>query len=62
MVGASGTVAGVTGLEVTELVLVPMALEAVTTKVYDTPLVRPVTVMDEEVLVAVNIPGLEVAV
>ena len=43
MLGAPGTVAGVTALEDAEAGPVPMALVAVTVKWYVVPLVRPVT-------------------
>jgi hypothetical protein len=44
IVGAFGTVLGVTLLEATEAALLPMAFRAVTVKVYAVPLVRPETV------------------
>ena len=61
MVGASGVVAGVTGVLVAEGELVPTPLVAVTEKVYDVPLVRPVKMTDVE-LVVVLCPPLEVTV
>jgi hypothetical protein len=61
-VGAPGTVAGVTGLDAEEALPVPTLLVAVTVKVYAVPLVRPVTVMGEELPVAVREPGEEVTV
>ena len=42
MVGAPGTVAGITLAVAAEATLVPMALVALTVKVYAVPLVRPV--------------------
>ena len=44
MVGAPGTVTGVTELDSDDWALVPMALMAATLKVYAVPLVSPVTV------------------
>ena len=64
MVGAPGTVApvvGVTLFEAAEAAPVPIALIATTVNVYAVPLVRPVTVIGEPVLVAVNPPGEDVA-
>ena len=64
MVGAPGAVApvvGVTLFEAAEAALVPIALIATTVNVYAVPLVRPVTVIGEPVLVAVSPPGEEVA-
>ncbi|HET7549055.1 MAG TPA: hypothetical protein VFJ86_14890 [Usitatibacter sp.] len=46
MVGAPGSVAGVTLLEAADGALVPTALVAVTVNVYAVPLVRPLTVID----------------
>src|SRR4051812_17088913 len=45
MTGALGTVAGVTGADLAEKPLVPMALVARTWKVYPVPLARPVIVL-----------------
>ena len=59
MVGALGTVAGVTEFEAEEGELVPMLLVAVTVNVYAVPLVRPVMVIGEDPPVAVNPPTLE---
>jgi hypothetical protein len=62
MVGAPGTVYGVTALDALDAAPVPAAFVAVTVKVYDVPLVRPVTVSglaDPEV---VKEPGLDVTV
>jgi hypothetical protein len=44
LVGAPGTVNGVTALEAAEVGPLPAALVAVTVNVYDVPAVRPVTV------------------
>jgi hypothetical protein len=44
LVGAPGTVNGVTALEAAEVGPLPAALAAVTVNVYDVPAVRPVTV------------------
>lgn len=62
MVGALGTVAGVTELLDTDAVLVPLALVAVTVNVYVVPLVRPVTIIGDPVPLAVIPPGLDVTV
>ncbi len=62
MVGASGTVAGITELLVPDEVLVPIALLAVTVKVYVVPLVSPVTVIGEPPPLAVKPPVFEVTV
>ena len=62
MVGASGTVAGVTALLVAEEILVPNIFVAVTVNVYVAPLVRPVMVIGDAPPVAVNPPVLEVTV
>ena len=62
-VGVPGAVAaGVTEDEALEVVPVPTALVATTVKVYAVPLVRPVTVIGEDVPVAVIPPGEEVTV
>ena len=62
MVGAPGTVYGVTALDALEGFEVPPVLVAVTVKVYDVPLVRPVTVSGVPTPVAVYEPGLDVTV
>jgi len=62
MVGAPGTVLGVTELEAPEAALVPPALVATTVKVYAVPLASPVTVIGLLVPVAVFPPGLAVTV
>ena len=59
IVGASGTVAGVTALLALDTVLVPTALLAVTVNVYAVPLVRPVIVIGEEPPAAVKPPVFE---
>jgi hypothetical protein len=59
IVGAFGTVAGVTALLVAEAVLVPAEFCAVTVKVYTVPLVSPVTVIGEPPLVAEKPPTFE---
>ena len=62
-VGVPGAVtAGVTEDDAVEAVPVPTELVATTVKVYPVPLVRPVTVIGEEVPVAVMPPGEEVTV
>ena len=48
-VGASGTATGVTAFDAADAVPVPALLVAVTVKVYDVPLVSPVTVVDSVV-------------
>ena len=60
IVGAFGTVAGVTLLEDADATLEPIAFLAVTTKVYAVPLVRPLTVIGLDASVAVLLPGVEV--
>lgn len=62
MVGAPGTVAGVTALLALDAVLVPFAFVAVTVKVYAVPLVSPVTVIGDEPPLAVKPPVFEVTV
>ncbi len=62
MIGASGTVAGTTELEVADPALSPSAFVAVTVKVYVTPFVNPVTVIGEVPPVAVIPPGEDVTV
>jgi hypothetical protein len=62
LVGAFGTVAGVTALLVADAELVPILLLAVTVNVYGVPLVSPVTVIGEPPPVAVNPPIFEVTV
>ena len=62
IVGAPGTVAGVTLLEAAEALPVPTLLVAVTVKVYDVPFVSPLTAMGLVAPVAVNPPGLDMTV
>jgi hypothetical protein len=65
MVGAPGTVAGVTLFDAAEGALVPTTLAAVTVNVYAVPLVRPVTVIGPQAAplqLAFNPLGDEVAV
>ena len=61
-VGAPGVVAGTTELLVPEDVLVPIALVAVTVKVYVVPLVRPVIMIGEPPPDALKPPTFEVTV
>jgi hypothetical protein len=61
-VGAPGAVAGVAGADAEEAMLVPAELVAVTVKVYEVPLDRPVTVQLVEPVEQVNPPGDEVTV
>jgi hypothetical protein len=62
IVGAPGTVAGITELLVAEEILVPFAFVAVTVNVYVVPFVRPVIVIGELPPTAVTPPGLDVTV
>ena len=57
-----GTVAGVTAFDADDAKLIPALLVAVTVKVYEVPLVSPVTVMGDAGPVAVMPPGDEVTV
>ena len=57
MVGAPGTVAGVTLLDDADAAPVPIALVAVTVKVYAVPLVKPFTMIGEVVPALVRPPG-----
>ena len=61
-IGASGTVAGVTKFDAVDAVLVPTEFVAVTVNVYAVPLVNPVIVTGDDVLVAVNPPMFELTV
>ncbi len=63
-VGAPGTVIGVIGLEAADAGPVPTALVALTVKVYDVPLVSPVTVIEVHgaLQLALKLPGFDVAV
>ena len=49
IVGAPGTVRGVTPVETVDVAPVPATLVALTRNVYDVPFVKPVTVADTEV-------------
>ena len=60
IVGALGTVAGVTLFEAAEATLLPAVLVALTVHVTATPLVRPVTVIGEVVPVALCVPQVAV--
>jgi hypothetical protein len=62
MVGAPGTVDGVTLFEAPDAAPLPTALRAVTAKVYACPFVRPLTVTGDVAEVPVRPPGLDVAV
>ena len=62
MIGAPGTEAGVMLFEATEAALVPIALVAVTVKVYAVPLVSPVTVIGLAAALAVFPSGSDVTV
>jgi hypothetical protein len=62
LVGAPGTVAGVTELLVEDETLVPAEFVAVTVNVYVVPFTKPVTVTGDEPPVAVKPPVLEVTV
>jgi hypothetical protein len=61
-VGASGTVAGVTVLLALDEILVPAMFVAVTVNEYVFPFVSPVTIIGEELPLAVNPPVFEVTV
>jgi hypothetical protein len=61
MVGAWGTVDGVTEFELPDDVLVPAPFEAVTLKVYGVPAVRPLVIV-HEVPADVQVPPPELAV
>jgi len=60
MVGAPGTVAGVTLFEALDAAPAPIAFVAVTVKVYAVPFVSPVTLMGEEMPLPVPPAGVEV--
>ncbi len=53
---------GVTEFEALEAEPVPAELVAVTVKVYEVPLVRPVTVIGDDAPVPVSPPGFDVTV
>ena len=61
-VGVPGVVDGVAGSLGEEATLEPLTFLAVTVKVYETPLVRPVTISGEEPSVVKNNPGDDVTV
>lgn len=60
MVGAPGTVTGVTLADAPDATLEPMTLAAFTLQVTAVPLVSPVTVMGDAVPVAVCVPQVAV--
>jgi hypothetical protein len=60
IVGAPGTVAGVTLLEAAEAAPVPTPFVAVTVKVYAVPLVSPLTVRGLPAPLPVKLPGVDV--
>ena len=62
IVGALGVVAGVTLLESLLETLFPTLFVAITVKVYPVPLVKPVTIIGDEVPVPVKLPGFDVTV
>jgi hypothetical protein len=62
IVGAPGTVAGVTEFEAELSKLLPLVFVAITVKVYAVPLVRPDTVIGLPEPVPVKPPELEVTV
>jgi hypothetical protein len=57
LVGAPGTVAGVTALEASDAEELPTAFVAITVKVYAVPFVKPVTEIGELPPVPVKLPG-----
>jgi hypothetical protein len=62
MIGAPGTVAGTIVLDVLDETLVPALFVAVTVNEYATPLVKPVTVIGDELPTTVNPPMFDVTV
>ena len=62
LVGAPGTILGITAPDATEATEFPAALVATTVKVYDTFVVNPVTTKGEPAPVAVLFPGEDVTV
>jgi hypothetical protein len=60
IVGAPGSVAGVTEADAADEIPDPVAFVADTVKVYAVPFVRPVTVHDSDAVVHVKLPGLDV--
>jgi hypothetical protein len=61
-VGGPGTVAGVAAADAADAGPVPTVFVAVTVKVYAAPFVRSVTVHDNDAVVHVKPPGLDVTV
>jgi hypothetical protein len=62
IVGAPGTVAGVTLLEAADAAPVPTPLVAVTVKVYAVPLLSPLTARGLPAPLPVKLPGVDVTV
>jgi len=62
IVGAPGTVTGVTLLDAPDAAPVPTPFVAVTVKEYSVPFASPLTVMGLEEPLFVKLPGLEVTV
>jgi hypothetical protein len=62
LIGASGTVNGVTAADAVDAEPAPDAFVALTVKVYEVPFVRPVTVQLVVTVVQVNEPGDDVTV
>jgi hypothetical protein len=62
LVGAPGTILGITDPDATEATEFPAALVATTVKVYDTLVAKPVTTRGELVPVVVKSPGEDVTV
>ena len=62
LVGAFGTVAGVTEFDALDAVLVPTEFVAVTVNVYAVPFESPVTIIGDEPPEAVNPPVFDVTV
>jgi hypothetical protein len=60
--GAPGAPPGMTASDASEAAPAPTMLVAMTVNVYETPLVRPVTVHEVVLLVQVRPPGLDVTV
>jgi hypothetical protein len=62
LVGALGTVAGVTTLDTDDAEEFPTTLVATIVKVYGVPFIKPVTMIGETVPVPVKLPGEDVTV
>ena len=62
LVGADGTILGITALDEIDVSEVPLELVAMTVKVYDVPLVNPVTIIGLTLPIAMIFPGVEVTV